>query len=201
MKKRKFALTCLLLAFALVLRAQAPTGEKTNSPPAVETAGQPTKTINIVQLMRDYLGKFPPGTDLPASRFEEALDQHGADALRKLGVTRVANVGNHYTVTFRAADERPLGKKTQIRYASTISFTYAEQNSTVTVSDVKGVDVKVSFWGLSLGWMTMETVSLTRDATTGNTTVVGTVSVLFHDVSHTVVLGPDGKPLDKKHTK
>jgi hypothetical protein len=199
---RKFALTCLLLALALALRAQAPlTGVGTNSPPPVGTAGQPMKTINIVQFMRDYLGKFPPGTDLPASRFEEVLDQHGADALRKLGVTRVANVGNRYTVTFAAAAERPLGKKADIRYAAKITFAYAEHGDTVTVSDVQGVDVKVSWIGLSFGWMTMENVTLTRDATTGNTTVVGTVRFLFHDVSHTVVLGPDGKPLDKKQTK
>jgi len=187
MRIRSILLLLLLVACAFVLRAQAPDTGK-------NSAGQPGKAVNVMQYMREYLSKFPPGTDLPASRFGEVLDKTGADALRKLGVTRVVNVGNSYSVSFAKGDERPLGKKADLRYAKVVSFTYLDRNGTVTISDIHGAEVKVSFL---LGWMDLKNVTLTRDDTTGNTTVVAEVHVLFRDFSHTIVLGPDGKPLDK----
>jgi hypothetical protein len=147
--------------------------------------------VDVLKYMRDYLSRFPNGSDYTSDRFDTVLTHDQAQALRDLGVTRIANQGGRYTVTLDKERKKSL-RKADLKYGPQLSFTASDNNGVVEITGITGVQVHVS---ILLGWMDLKSVRVEQDAATKNTSLDVTVHTWLGDKSRTIVLGPDGKTL------
>jgi hypothetical protein len=181
----------LLLVSLALLSAQTWGGEPlATAAEAATTTKKDAGKIDLMKYMREYLAKFPSGSDVKADQFETVLPRDKEDDLRKLGVTRIANSNDHYTVDLDKQHQKNL-RKADLRYGPTLTFTYTEVNGTLTITNVQGIDAKVTFL---LGWMQVKNIWVTPDAATRNTSIEVEVHAGFlGNRKHTIVIGPDGK--------
>jgi hypothetical protein len=147
--------------------------------------------VDVLKYMRDYLSRFPNGSDFTSDRFDTVLTHEQAQALRDLGVARIVNQNDRYTVSFDKERQKKL-RRAELKYGPQLSFTASDNNGVVSITGITGVQVKVTWL---LGWMDLKSIRVQPDTATGNTNIEATVHTFFGDKNHTVVLGPDGKTL------
>jgi hypothetical protein len=186
---RVISLLCLALCVAKAYGSAAE-----NDPVVAADAGrtkQEGKKVDVLKVMREYLARFADGSDYESDKFETVLTHEQSEGLRALGVCRIVNKGNHYTVTFDKQRNKKL-RHAEIRYGPAVIFDYAEVNGVVTITNIQGVQGKVTF---VLGFMDAKSLAVKTDPATGNTTITVVVHAWVGDLSHSVLLGPDGKTI------
>lgn len=145
--------------------------------------------LDAHKIASDLLNHFPDGTDMSDSQFAGQLDSTTVSELSNLGVTRITNLNGHFSVTLKKPTVYKT-KKADIKLAAAVDFDYVRNGDKMTFTNVTGIEVKVNFL---LGWMKVLSADIDKDATTGDTIVVGQVHFWGGTVTHRAVIKPDGK--------
>lgn len=162
------------------------------------SGGQSASSGNLLkyieQAAQTIYSNVPSGGTVKAADFDKQFGQEAADVLRELKVTEISRRGSPLELKRQGrTTERFNGNS--IMLDRTVSFDVIRLQPTLELKNIKGVQVDP---GSKLPNLDVREVAAVKDSA-GNTTFTMKLELsrFLPYITHTIKVGPDGRPLSK----